>query len=102
MEYLIILLIFPIIPALIFSYLAKRTINWRILSITVTVIFVLGVIGDYVGISRSIWNFTVGEGKTLGVQIFNIPVEDFLLAFFVPIWTIGLYEFLKDRGKKTS
>lgn len=96
MEYFIILLILPVIPAIVFSYCARKIINWRALSFSVIIIFALGMIGDYLGISRQIWSFTAGSGKTLGTQIFNIPVEDFLLAFFVPIWTIGLYEYLKS------
>jgi len=100
MEYLIILLVLPILPALICIYLARQIINWRALFFSVTIIFTLGVMGAYLGISRSIWNFTIGQGKTLGIQIFSIPIEDFLLAFFVPVWTIGLYEFIKKRTSR--
>lgn len=60
------------------------------------------MVGDYFGIHRSIWSFTSGEGKTLGVEIFRIPIEDFLLALFVPFWTIGLYEFFKNEAKKSA
>ena len=102
MEYLIILLVVPIIPALIFVFLTHRIINWRALIVAVFTIFILGTIADYIGISRSIWNFTAGGDKTLGIQFFGIPMEDFLLAIFVPIWTICLYEFLKNRPQKSA
>ena len=102
MEYFIILLILPVAPAILFSYLARRVINWRALSLSTIAIFTLGLIGDYLGISQHIWSFTVGAGKTLGVQILSVPIEDFLLALFVPIWTVGLYELMKNWTRKSS
>ena len=102
MEYLIILLLAPIIPALIFLSLTRGVINWSALIVSVFIIFILGMVGDYMGITRSIWSFTAGSGKTLGIQFFSIPIEDFMLAIFVPLWTIGLYEFLKNRPQKSA
>ena len=102
MEYLLLLLIFAIIPAAFFLSAASKLTSWKALFFTTAIIATIGLIADYFGITRNIWMFTLGAGKTVGIQIFNIPIEDYIFALTAPLLIVGCYNFIRKFIEKAG
>lgn len=96
MEYLITILIFGIIPPSILLYYAKNHIHWKTLYLSVITAITVGTFWDYIAIKRGIWSYGLA-GKTIGITLFSIPIEDFLFFSILPLWGIGFYEFIKNK-----
>ena len=102
MEYINILIIFAIIPALITLYFTRNSVVWRAFVFSTFVAGVLGIIAVYIGLHRNLWFFSKEESKMIGVWFRGVPLEDFIFVIVVPALIIGTYEFAKKYLAKTN
>ena len=95
--YIILMLIFAIIPSLIFLYLLRDKINFKNLVICLFILFIVGVIWDQISVRLGIWSFS--QDKILG-NLFGIPIEEYLFFIFVPLLVITVYTLINKNNKK--
>lgn len=87
-EYILLMLIFAIIPSLILLYALRDKINFKNLGITLFILFIIGVIWDQISVRLGIWSFS--QDKIID-NLFGIPIEEYIFIIFVPLLTIMLY-----------
>ena len=95
--YIVLMLIFAIIPSLILLYLLRDKINFKNLVICLFILFIVGVIWDQISVKLGIWSFS--QDKTLG-NLFDIPIEEYLFFIFVPLLVITVYTLINKISKK--
>ena len=95
--YIVLMLIFAIIPSLILLYLLIDRINFKNLVICLFILFIVGVIWDQISVRLGIWSFS--QDKILG-NLFGIPIEEYLFFIFVPILVITVYTLINKISKK--
>ena len=87
-EYILLMLIFAIIPSLILLYALRDKINFKNLGITLFILFIIGVIWDQISVRLGIWSFS--QDKIID-NLFGIPIKEYIFIIFVPLLTIMLY-----------
>ena len=60
--------------------------------------FLFGVIWDSFAIFRGHWAFPVG--KTLGITIGVMPLEEYLFALIIPYFIITIYKLIDSKFRK--
>ena len=96
-HYIVIMAIFAIIPSLILLYLLRDRINFKNLTITLFILFVIGVVWDQLSVRLGIWSFS--DDKIIG-NLFGIPIEEYLFIIFVPLLVITVYTLVNKSVKK--
>jgi lycopene cyclase domain-containing protein len=86
------MLVFAIIPSIIFLYYLRDKIKFKNLIITLFILFILGVIWDQISVRIGIWSFS--QEKILG-NFFGIPIEEYIFVIFVPLLSITVYNLVK-------
>lgn len=95
--YIVLLLIFAIIPSLILLYILRDRIIFRNLVISLFILFVIGVTWDQISVRAGIWHFA--QDKIIG-NLFRIPIEEYLFIIFVPLLVITVYTLINKIMKK--
>ena len=95
--YIVLMLIFAIIPSLGLLYLLRDKINFKNLVICLFILFIVRVIWDQISVKLGIWSFS--KDKTLG-NLFGIPIEEYLFFIFVPLLVITVYTLINKINKK--
>lgn len=62
--------------------------------------FVIGVAWDTFAIWRGHWAFPAG--KTLGITIGLMPLEEYLFTLIIPYFVITIYKVVDSRFRKTK
>ena len=96
-HYIVLMLIFAIIPSLILLYFLRKEINFKNLGVTLLILFIIGVIWDQISVRTGIWFFA--QDKILG-NLFGIPIEEYLFIIFVPLLVVTFYTFINTKMKK--
>ena len=96
-HYILLMLVFAVIPSLILLYLLRDRINFRNLTITLFILFVIGVIWDQLSVRLGIWSFS--QEKIIG-NLFGIPLEEYIFIIFVPLLTIMIYTLIIKVNEK--
>jgi len=95
--YIVLLLIFAIIPSLFLLYIVRDRIVFKNLVISLFIFFVIGVTWDQISVRAGIWRFA--QGKIIG-DLFGIPIEEYLFIIFVPLLVITVYTLINKIMKK--
>jgi len=93
MLYFITLLIFAIIPGIIFFIYFKEKRKQMIYS--VGVLLIIGIIWDNIGVKLKFWTLHDVHYWFLG-----LPIEEYLFIIFLPLTVIGVYELINKKLKK--
>ena len=64
----------------------------------VGLLFIVGVVWDTFAIWRGHWLFPVG--KTLGITIGLMPLEEYLFILIIPYFVITIYKLIDSKFKK--
>ena len=96
-SYIGLMLVFAIIPSLILLYLLRDKINFKILGISLLILFIIGVIWDQISVRLGIWSFS--QDKIIG-NLFGIPIEEYIFIIFVPLLAITVYILINKIFKK--
>ena len=95
--YLLLMIIFAIIPSIILLYFLRDRINFKKLGISLFVLFIIGVIWDQISVRLGIWSFS--NDKIMG-NIFGIPIEEYIFFIFVPLLVITVYTLINKIDEK--
>ena len=95
--YLLLMIIFAIIPSIILLYFLRDRINFKKLGISLFVLFIIGVIWDQISVRLGIWSFS--NDKIMG-NIFGIPIEEYIFFIFVPLLVITVYNLINKMDEK--
>jgi len=95
--YIILMLIFAVIPSVILLYLLRDKIVFKNLAIALVILFFIGVIWDQISVRLGIWSFS--DDKIVG-NLFGIPIEEYLFFIFVPLLVISVYTLINKIMKK--
>jgi len=95
--YIVLILIFAIIPSLILLYIVRDRIIFKNLVISLFILFVIGIIWDQISVRTGIWQFS--QDKIIG-NLFGIPIEEYLFIVFVPLLVITVYTLVNKIMKK--
>lgn len=95
--YIGLMMVFAIIPSLVFLYLLRDKINFKNLLISLSILFIIGVVWDQISVRVGIWSFS--DRKILG-NLFGIPIEEYLFIIFVPLLTITVYTLINKIIEK--
>lgn len=95
--YIVLILIFAIIPSLILLYIVRDRIIFKNLVISLFILFVVGIIWDQISVRTGIWHFS--QDKIVG-NLFGIPMEEYLFIVFVPLLAITVYTLVNKIMKK--
>lgn len=94
--YLYSLLAIFIIPTFIFVYLLLGKISIVNVLILAVIISILGSIWDVWGTKHGtkdiFWLWTFNEKYLVGVRVFDVPIEEYLLFFFGTTFIVTLWE----------
>lgn len=60
--------------------------------------FLFGIAWDSLAIFRGHWSFPVG--KTLGITIGLMPLEEYLFALIIPYFIITIYKLFDSKFRK--
>ena len=96
-SYILLMLIFSVIPSLILLYILRNKINFKNLITTLFILFIIGVVWDQVSVRLGIWSFS--QDKILG-NLFGIPIEEYLFVVFVPLLVITIYVLINRIFEK--
>ena len=96
-EYIILMLIFAIIPSLVLLYIFRNKINFKNLGISLFILFIIGIIWDQLSVRFGIWSFS--QDKIIG-NLFGLPIEEYIFVIFVPLLTIMVYTFVTKINEK--
>jgi len=96
-EYIVLMVLFAVIPSIILLYLLRDKINFKILGISLVILFILGIIWDYISVNLGIWSFS--QDKIIG-NLFGMPIEEYLFMIFVPLLVITVYTAVNKIFKK--
>jgi lycopene cyclase domain-containing protein len=88
--------IFAVIPSLVLLYVNRKYINFKHLLISLSILFVLGIIWDMISVRSGIWHFS--QNEIIG-NFFGMPIEEYLFMIFVPLFVINVYIFVKNHIK---
>ena len=92
MEYLLILLFWLIVPAVIqYKYHIRLYNSVKHMVVSVVFFFVVGIIWDIIGASRGHWEF--GYKNLTGIRVGILPFEEVLFMLIVPNGILVFYKF---------
>ena len=95
--YIVLLLIFAIIPSIILLFILRDKINMKNLVLSLFILFIIGVLWDQISVRIEIWSFS--EDKIIG-NLFGIPIEEYIFMIFVPLLVITVYTFINKINEK--
>lgn len=95
--YIVIMLIFAIIPSIILLFFLRDRINMKNLALSLFILFIIGLIWDQISIRLGIWSFS--EDKIIG-NFFGIPIEEYIFFIFVPLLVIAVYTLINKINEK--
>jgi len=95
-EYILLMIVFAIVPSLTLLYFLRRKIKFRNLFIALIILFIIGVIWDQISVRMGIWSFS--QDKTVG-NIFGMPIEEYIFMIFVPLLVITIYTLINEYTK---
>ncbi len=95
--YIVLLVIFAIIPSIILLIIFRDKINMKNLALSLFILFIIGVIWDQISVRLAIWSFS--EDKIIG-NLFGIPIEEYIFMIFVPLLVITVYTFINKINEK--
>ena len=95
--YIVLMLVFAVIPSVILLYILRDKIVFKNLAIALVVLFFIGVVWDQISVRLGIWTFS--EDKIVG-NLFGIPIEEYLFFIFVPLLVISVYTLINKIMKK--
>lgn len=96
-EYIVLMILFAVIPSLLLLYLLREKINFKSLAISLVILFFLGIIWDFISVNIGIWSFS--QNKIIG-NLFGMPIEEYLFMIFVPLVVITVYTAVNKILKK--
>jgi len=96
-EYIVLMLIFAIIPSVILLIYLKDRINFKRLLLALFILFIIGFIWDQLSVKLGIWDFT--QDKIIG-NVLGIPIEEYIFFIFVPLLVIMVYTLINKDNKK--
>jgi len=95
--YILLMLVFAVIPSIILIILLKDKIKIKNLGISIFILFIIGVIWDQISVRLGIWSFS--QDKIIG-NLFGIPIEEYIFIIFVPILSITIFTLINKINKK--
>jgi lycopene cyclase domain-containing protein len=95
--YILLMLIFAVIPSIILLIFLRDRIKIKNLSISIIILFIIGVIWDQISVRLGIWSFS--NDKIIG-NLFGIPIEEYIFIIFVPILSIAIFTFINKINEK--
>ncbi|KYK23005.1 hypothetical protein AYK21_03200 [Thermoplasmatales archaeon SG8-52-2] len=95
--YILLMLVFAVIPSIILVFLLRDRIKLKNLSISIFILFIIGVIWDQISVRLGIWSFS--QEKIIG-NLFGIPIEEYIFIIFVPILSISIFTFVNKINEK--
>jgi lycopene cyclase domain-containing protein len=95
--YIGLIMVFAIIPSLVFLYILRDKIIFKNLLISLSILFIIGVVWDQISVRVGIWSFS--DSKIWG-NLFGIPIEEYLFIIFVPLLTITVYTLINKIFEK--
>ena len=95
--YILLMLVFAVIPSIILIYLLRDRIKIKNLTISIFILFIVGVIWDQISVRLGIWSFS--QDKIIG-NLFGIPIEEYIFIVFVPILSISIFTFVNKINEK--
>jgi lycopene cyclase domain-containing protein len=96
-QYLLLLIVFVVVPNIILTYVNRRRLRARTLLLALVILFIIAIVWDQLSVRLGIWSFSQHEivGSLLG-----LPVEEYLFFIFVPLLSINIY-LLVERAWKS-
>lgn len=91
------MLIFAIIPSIILLFILRDKINMKNLTLSLIILFIIGVLWDQISIRVGIWSFS--EDKIIN-NLFGIPIEEYIFIIFVPLLVITVYTLINKINEK--
>lgn len=64
----------------------------------IAVIFICELVWDHYSVSQHIWSFPTG--KTIGLRLGVLPIEEYLFFLIVPYFGVTVYKFLEKISAK--
>jgi len=95
--YILLMMVFAIIPSFVLLYLMRNKINFRNLIISLFILFLVGIIWDQISVRLGIWSFS--DSKIVG-NLFGIPIEEYLFVIFVPLLVITIFTLINKIFEK--
>jgi len=95
--YIILMIIFAVIPSLILLFILRNRINLKNLGFSLFVLFIIGVLWDQISVRLGIWSFS--DEKIIG-NLFGIPIEEYIFFIFVPLLVITVYTLVNKINEK--
>jgi lycopene cyclase domain-containing protein len=95
--YLLLLVIFVVIPNIILLYLNRKNFTAKVLLFSLGVLFLIGVVWDQISVRLGIWSFS--SDKIVGLVV-GLPVEEYLFFVFVPLLAINIFVLIDRIGDK--
>jgi len=89
--YIGLMIVFAIVPSFILLFFLRDRINFKNLGISLFLLFIIGIIWDYISIEIGIWSFS--QDNTVG-KFLGIPIEEYLFMIFVPLLVITVYTLI--------
>ena len=94
--YILLMLVFAVVPSIILLYILRDKIKIKNLAISLFILFIIGVIWDQISVRLGIWSFS--QDKIIG-NLFGIPIEEYIFMIFVPILSIMIYTLVNKINK---
>ena len=96
-QYILLTLVFAIIPSIILLIILRNRINLKNLVTSLFILFIVGVIWDQIAVRLGIWSFS--DDKIVG-NLFGIPIEEYIFVIFVPLLVITVYTLVNKINEK--
>ena len=96
-QYILLTLVFAIIPSIILLIILRNRINLKNLVTSLFILFIVGVIWDQIAVRLGIWSFS--DDKIVG-NLFGIPIEEYIFVIFVPLLVITVYTSVNKINEK--
>ena len=95
--YIVLMLIFAIIPSIILLIFLRNKINMKNLALSLFILFIIGLIWDQISVKLGIWSFS--EDRIIG-NLYGIPIEEYIFFIFVPLLVIMVYTLINKFNEK--
>ena len=95
--YILLMIVFAIIPSVILLFLLRDRIKIKNLAISLLILFIVGVIWDQISVRIGIWSFS--QDKIIG-NLFGIPIEEYIFIIFVPVLAIMIFTLVNKIFEK--
>lgn len=95
--FITLLAFFAIIPSMVLLAINWKNINKGTLAIVIGILFVIGIVWDWIAVDHGVWTFFSGE--LIGIFIGILPLEEYIFIAFVSLLAINAFVFAVNANK---